>query len=76
MEEYTVRQIRNALIALSNSKTKSLRKKMSFARVQRMLDYVGWADATVVTPKDLENLPSLGRKSVDILFTEIHRRAS
>lgn len=72
-DTHTVGQLRNALIALSNSKTKSVRKRMSYARVQKMLDYVNWADDRVVTFKDLCNIPSLGKKIVQTFLTEMHR---
>ena len=71
---YTVRQIRNALMVLSNSKTRSIRKRQAYARLNRLLDYVGWDDQTEVTHKDLLSIPSIGKKTVDIVFTEMHIR--
>lgn len=71
---YTVRQLRNALIALSNSNTKSLKKRMSYVRVQHMLDFVNWNDERVVTRNELIKLPSLGKKIVDTFLTEMEKR--
>ena len=72
-DTHTVGQLRNALIALSNSKTKSVKKRMSYARVQKMLDYVGWADNQTVTFKDLCSIPSLGKKTVLTFLDELER---
>jgi len=69
-ETYTVKQLRNALLALSNRKTKSVKKRMAYARLNNMLDWLGWEDQKEVTLKDLYAIPSVGKKTVDTVLCD------
>ncbi len=71
---HTVRKLKNALLALSNSNTKSLKKRQAFTRINNMIAWMGWDDQYQVTSRELCALPGLGSKIVYTFIDEMNRR--